>query len=215
MNRAFLSALFLTIAFPAGAAEITVDRTAITLSGLIGPDDAEAFQIKAKSFPGKATAILNGPGGNLLAAFAIGEFIRLRGWSTYVSGECDSACALIWLGGVQRLMTPQAKIGFHAASVNGEETGVGNVALGAYLKRIGLSHDAVTYATQAGPDNITYLMPREAKRVGIEVSVVKPERDTASFGQTTFTPKAPPKQTHAHDPKAARLQAESEASFLV
>ncbi len=218
MNRLLLSALLLITALPAYAAEIAIGGNSVTLSGLIGPDDADAFKDRAKLFPGNATAVLNSPGGNLLAAFAIGEYIRLRGWSTYVSDECDSACALIWLGGVRRLMTPDAKIGFHAASLDGRQTGLGNAALGAYLNRIGLSHAAVTYATQAGPDNITYLTPSEAKRVGIEVSVVAAERDgliKLAPGELAFTPKAATKQVHAPDLKAGRLQAESEALFLV
>jgi hypothetical protein len=218
MRRGILATFLLAAALPAHAAEIIVGGTTITLNGLIGPDDAEAFKVKAHLFPGKATATLSSPGGNLLAAFAIGEFIRLRGWNTYVSDECNSACALIWLGGAQRLMTPDAKIGFHAASVNGQETGLGNAALGAYLNRIGLSREAVIYATQAGPDNITYLTPSEAKRVGIEVSVVGPEGGgpiKAPSEQWAFASKATTKQTHASDPKAGRLQAENEASFLV
>jgi hypothetical protein len=213
LKRGILAILLLTTALPSYAAEIITGRTTITLSGLIGPDDAETFKVKAGLFPGKATAILNSPGGNLLAALAVGEFIRLRGWSTYVSDECDSACALIWLGGSPRMMTTDAKIGFHAASINGQETGVGNAALGAYLNRLGLSYEAVIYATKTGPNSITYLTPGEAKRVGIQVSVVSPERDGAlkpAPGQS-----AAARQTHAPDPKAARLQAESETSFLV
>jgi hypothetical protein len=218
MNRALLLALCLTTAFPACAAEITAGGTAVTLSGLIVPDDAETFKVRTRLLPGKATVILNSPGGNLLAAFAIGEFIRLRGWSTYVSDECDSACALIWLAGVQRLMTAGARIGFHSASVNGQETGMGNVALGAYLNRIGMSRETAAYATKAGPDSITYLTPGEAKRVGIEISVVNPEAGDPvrlAPGQPAPAPKAAARQTHAADPKAARVQAENEASFLV
>jgi hypothetical protein len=218
MARGVLAALLLTAGLPVYAAEITAGGTAITLNGLIGSDDAETFKVKAQLFPGKATAILNSPGGNLLAALAIGEFIRLRGWSTYVSDECDSACALIWLGGTQRLMTSDAKIGFHAASVNGQQTGSGNAVLGAYLKRIGLSDEAVIYATQAGPDNIIYLTPSEAKRVGIEVSVLGREGGGPGKpppGQWAFVPKAATKQTQPPDAKAGLLQAENEASFLI
>jgi hypothetical protein len=214
MKRAIIAALLLTTTSPTSAAEITVGGNAITLSGLIGPDDAETFKVRAHVFPGKATAILRGPGGNLLAGLAIGEFIRLRGWSTYVSDECDSACALIWLAGAQRLMTSDAKIGFHAASMNGEETGLGNVVLGAYLNKIGLSYDAVIYATQAGPYNITYLTPSDAKRVGIDVSVVS-HAVNPSPGQFVFASKATTKEAPAPGLKAGRLRAENEASFLV
>ncbi len=34
--------------------------------------------------------------------------------------ECYSAFASIWLVGTPRMMAPEAKIGFHAASVNGQ-----------------------------------------------------------------------------------------------
>jgi ATP-dependent protease ClpP protease subunit len=210
MRRGIFASFFLTIALPASAAEITVGGAAIVLNGLIGPDDAETFQTKANLFPGKATAILNSPGGNLLAGLAIGEFLRLRGWSTYVSGECDSACAFIWLGGAQRLMTPDAKIGFHSASINGQETGLGNAVLAAYLNRIGLSREAAVYVTQTGPDDITYLTPLQAKRMGIEVGVTG--RDAgAPFDQAGQLAPAPKPTTR----KAGYVQAESEASFLV
>lgn len=212
MNRALLLALFLTTAFPACGAEITADGATITLGGLIGPDDDETFKVQTRLFPGKATVVLSSPGGNLLAAFAIGEFIRLRGWSTYVSDECDSACALIWLAGAPRLMTANARIGFHSASVNGQETGLGNAALGAYLARIGMSRETTAYATKAGPHSITYLTPGDAKRIGVEVSVVAPDSGPAA-GQPAPGPKAAARQTR--DPTAARAQAENEASFLV
>jgi hypothetical protein len=218
MRRGFLAASFLTIALPSYAAELTAEGTAITLRGLIGPGDGDTFKVKAELFPDKATVVLNSPGGNLLAAFAIGEYIRIRGWSTYVSDECDSACALIWLGGAQRLMTRDAKIGFHAASINGQKTGFGNVALGAYLNRIGLSDRAAIYATQSGPDAITYLTPGDAKRVGIEVSVVEPEAHGPAKlapGQPRFTLGETPKQTRPADPNTARLQAENEVLLLI
>jgi hypothetical protein len=214
MKRGIIPALLLTATLPTYAAEITAGGNAIILSGLIGPDDAETFKVRAHLFPGKAMAILSSPGGNLLTALAIGEFIRLRGWSTYVSDECDSACALIWLGGTQRLMTSDAKIGFHAASINGEETGLGNAVLGTYLNKIGLSYGAVIYATQAGPYDITYLTPSEAKRVGIDVTVVSPAIRSLP-GQFAFAHNAVTKQTPPPDLKTGRLQAENEASFLV
>lgn len=206
------------MALPGHAAEIVAGRTTITLTGLIGPGDAEAFKLKAELFPDNATAVLNSPGGNLLAALAIGDFIRLRGWSTYVSGECDSACALIWLGGSPRMMTPDARIGFHAASVDGQETGLGNVVLGEYLHRIGLNNEAVTYATKAGPYTMTYLTPGEAKRVGIEVSVVSRAAGgpiEPPSGQSAFAPTAAARQPSVPAAQSARSQAESEASFLV
>jgi hypothetical protein len=48
-----------------------------------------------------------------------------------LSKFCDSSRAgsiRLSIAGVPRLMTPKAKIGFHAASINGQEKGNGNAA---------------------------------------------------------------------------------------
>jgi hypothetical protein len=49
-------------------------------------------------------------------------------------------------------MSPQARIGFHAASMEGQETGLGNTLVGAYLNKIGLPYAAVIYITKASPE---------------------------------------------------------------
>jgi hypothetical protein len=110
-----------TTALPSSAAQIEVHGgTSITIDGKIEHGDFETFKVKTSPL-GKAVVVLASPGGNLLAGIQIGEMIRLRGWSTYVPSACASACALAWLGGTQRFMTPIARIGFHAASLDGQE----------------------------------------------------------------------------------------------
>jgi hypothetical protein len=195
MKQASIAALLLatTALCPSRAAQINVytdDGTAVTISGQINVDDFEAFKIKAGPLGSKAVVVLSSPGGNVVAAIQIGEFIRLRGWATAVLDECDSACAMIWLGGVNRVMAPTAKIGFHAASVNGQEKGIGNALVGAYLNRIGLGYDAVAFATAASPNDITYLTPSEAKRVGIDVRVIEPKSTQQANTQPTPPPPA-------------------------
>jgi len=74
---------------------------------------------------------LNSPGGNLVGGIALGELFRTRGISTEVgssapipqatevgvadrsSGSCASACAYAYLGGVDRTLDKDAKLGFH------------------------------------------------------------------------------------------------------
>jgi hypothetical protein len=51
------------------------------------------------------------------------------------------------------MMTSQAKIGFHAASLGGQEKGRGNVLVGAYMNRLGLGYGAIGWATDAAPDD--------------------------------------------------------------
>ena len=86
---------------------------------------------------------------------------------------CASACALAWLGGIPRLMGANTHIGFHAAynPRSGQEAGVANALVGAYLSQLGLPDKAVIYATQAPPNSMTWLTLPEARQVGIDVAL--------------------------------------------
>ena len=106
-------------------------------------------------------------------AIQIGEVVKTKGYTTVVSDVCASSCALIWLAGSKRFMTPSARIGLHQAfNVAGHADGTGNAILGSYLTRLGLSYSAIAYATQAGPTDMKWLTVDDAKRVGIPVIVV-------------------------------------------
>ena len=111
-------------------------------------------------------------GGSVVAGIQIGESIRIKGFTTVVAGNahCASACAIAWLGGLPRLMSTEARIGFHAAyNETGQETGVGNALIGAYLNKIGLPYSAVIYITQAAPTSMTWLSLVDAGKRGIDV----------------------------------------------
>ena len=68
-------------------------------------------------------------------------------------------------------MSAEARVGFHAAysSETGQETGVGNALIGAYLNKIGLPYSAVIYITQAAPNSMTWLSIADAEKQGIDV----------------------------------------------
>jgi hypothetical protein len=152
---------------PNGAAKVVVQ------GDLIGIDVTE-FKSKTGALS-NAVVWLQSDGGSVVAGIEIGEVIRLKGFATFVPdrARCASACALAWLGGSPRYMAARARIGFHAAynATSGQETGVGNALVGAYLTRIGLPYSAVIYITQASPRSMTWLSLADAKRQGIEVSL--------------------------------------------
>lgn len=135
----------------------------------------------------RAIVDLNSNGGNLLAGIEIGKAIRLKEYSTYVShsGVCASACALAWLGGMQRFMEPGAQVGFHVAyvqsKVGAQESGQGNALVGAYLNQLGLPQSAILYVTAAAPEEMRWLSADEAKNIGIEVTLLS----TAATHPTT------------------------------
>jgi hypothetical protein len=189
MERAVVAAaLLLSTAVPTYADVVIEDikpaGQAISITGVIGPDDFEQFKLKASPLVGKRMVALNSPGGNVIAALQIGEFVRLRGWLTFVFNECDSACALIWLAGTPRMMMSNAKVGFHAASVNGQEKGAGNALVGAYMTKLGLGYEAIYWATTSAPSDIAYLTPRKAKEIGIDVELVEPDEKQANAQPT-------------------------------
>lgn len=62
---------------------------------------------------------LNSGGGRTGPAMGLARMIRARGLDTQVSGDCLSACTLIFLGGVRRIIGAEARLGFHAADLPG------------------------------------------------------------------------------------------------
>ena len=59
------------------------------------------------------TLRVTGPGGSMHTASTIAEYLIRHDINTEAVGECDSACAQIFLGGKTRTLAPGAKLGFH------------------------------------------------------------------------------------------------------
>ena len=185
MRSVIAVALGLIAATEAQAITITVEPgngdqpAVISVDGDLEENDGYYFLSKT-SFLSKGIVAFRSNGGSVVAGIQIGESIRLKGFTTTVAGNsrCVSACALAWLGGAPRLMSAEARIGFHAAynKNSGQETGVGNALIGAYLNKIGLPYSAVIYITQAAPASMTWLSIADAKKHGIEVEPVGSRR---------------------------------------
>ena len=160
----------------------------VAVEGTLDPNDGEQFDAKVGPLS-NAVVGFQSDGGDLVAGIQIGETIRLKGFVTVVPDglRCASACALAWLGGTRRLMGPGAQIGFHSAynAASGRETGVGNAIVGAYLNRIGLPYSAVIYITQAAPDAMTWLRISDAKRIGIDVTLLEGAPASPSNGEAS------------------------------
>jgi hypothetical protein len=177
MRRSLVATFLLASALPSHAAQLEVydgkpDAPVIGINGAIEEADVDGFQGLAAT-RNNALVLLRSGGGKMAPAIRIGEMIRAKGYNTIVKDYCMSACALIWLAGSKRLMTPSARIGLHQAySVAGQADGMGNAILGSYLTRLGLGYSAIAYATQARPNDIKWLTVDDAKRVGIPVITV-------------------------------------------
>ena len=176
---------FLLFVAPASAARIEVERggdtATVTVRGTLESEDGQRFT-GAVSGIRKAIVMFSSNGGDLDAGLAIGRAIRHNNFTTGVPAgvQCASACALAWLGGTTRYMASSARIGFHAAYVDGKggprESGVGNALVGAYLNSLGLAEQAVIYMTSPPPDDIQWLTMEDARQIGIEVAVSTPRQ---------------------------------------
>jgi hypothetical protein len=180
---------------------VSSNMPAVTIEGDILPNDNDVFLSKVAALSGSYVVVLHSRGGNPLAAIEIGKFIRMHGWKTYVPVGCHSACALIWLAGVSRAMDPNAKIGVHAASLNGQEIGVGNALIGSYLTRLGYSDSVVAFATVAAPDDLALITPDVAKKLDIEVAMVPLDQQAPN---RTVTP-APPRRYVSSEKQAENI----------
>jgi hypothetical protein len=171
------------------AAEITLthsgDHANIIIRGKIEYRDDEVFRSRVAN-ESRALIGLDSEGGNVHAAVMIGTEIRMRAFATVVlpGWECASACALIWLAGIPRGLSYSkhggvGMVGFHAAQdvVTGEQSAA-NAVVGSYLGKLGLSDPAIYYLTNTPPDEIRWLMPDVAQRLGIALKVFNVDDDT-------------------------------------
>ena len=173
--RRLLLLVALLVGHTASAATIEAERVddgvIIMLSGpIVLNDDAQLGRLMQPY--SKGVVVLNSEGGNLYAGLSMGRMIKDKGFNTLVERGCFSACALMWLAGHERYLGAKGIIGFHAASSiadNGvhEVSSSGNALVGAYMAKLGLSDQAIFFATQADPDDIAILTPAQAVRLGI------------------------------------------------
>jgi hypothetical protein len=177
----------------------------IIISGEISLDDDKRFNRIASVFD-EGIVLLDSNGGSTIAALKIGETIRLKGYSTYVSdtNTCSSACALIWLAGSPRILDENASVGFHATYTDTDgrklESGLGNALVGRYLTLLNLPEKTVLFATSASPTNLNLLTSKNYSDLGIDVNVIKA---TSAPDQE---PAPPPIVRTVSAPPAAKLE---------
>ena len=104
---------------PIGSLSIALadDSRSVTLSGPFGMGSAARFEQLVKKAPQLRYVVLDSPGGRLYEAHEIATLVRQRGLRTRASGDCASACTLVFVAGAQRSLVGPARLGFHRASV--------------------------------------------------------------------------------------------------
>ncbi|MEY9783964.1 hypothetical protein ABIA23_005431 [Sinorhizobium fredii] len=112
-------------------------------------DDLSAFVAVVRAHRAVAVAF-NSPGGNVAKAMELGRLIRSEGLVTIQSrgSECASACALAFLGGLQRFAQP-GSIGVHRSSFSDTRSMSVDDAV-SHIQR--LTADIMAYISEMGAD---------------------------------------------------------------
>lgn len=185
-NAASWLAATVMIATPASAIEISMEHgnatSKIIVTGPIERGDAKRFrdfwdENAYDSF--RFVVSLDSPGGSLMDGIEIGQFLRKNGAHTEVrryspavegqyyreerpGAECYSACALAFMGGVEREVADDSKIGFHQF-YGGSSTSVPDVMettqyisafLAGYLRDMGAQPQLFELLSGTSPSNM-------------------------------------------------------------
>jgi hypothetical protein len=157
------------------------DTTLVYLDGRIDAGAPDRLSKALSGISGKVAIWLNSPGGNLFAGMQLGRIIREHGATTHIidagtllPGECYSACALVFLGGVYRFNDNGARYGVHRASLPVERaTGERDLgqdlspAIESYVREMGVDARLLELWAKAAPDEMYVLSPQEAKALRV------------------------------------------------
>ena len=172
------------------------NQNAILVRGPIEEGDDSRFIDIAEANP-RAIVFLESPGGLVTTGVSIAAEIAIRNYSTLVldGSGCHSICAIMWVAGARRYMSPDANISVHAAyrmrnDANGgveiSESGMANAQIGAFLNEIGLSAEAIRYFTFAGPsEELLDITPEIAQALSIDVYIQIPNGVTTPAERPT------------------------------
>jgi hypothetical protein len=172
------------------------DTALVYLDGRIDAGAPDRLSKALRGLTGKVAIWLNSPGGNLFAGMQLGRIIREHGASTHIinsgtllPGECYSACALAFLGGVYRFNDNGARYGVHRASLPvdratgerdlGQDLGA---AIGSYMREMGIDARLLDLWAKAAPDEMYVLSQKEAK----DLRVVNDGREPPEWSIAPF-----------------------------
>lgn len=135
------------------------DNKEMLVTGGIGTNSAKEFQKVANANPKLSIIHLNNEGGLIQEAYEIYKFIQKKGYNTYTSTQCISACTIMYLGGKERLISKKGKLGFHSASVGdldgGDYAFINDEIRGIYQES-GISGTLISKALSTNANDILY-----------------------------------------------------------
>ncbi len=160
---------------------------------------------------------LDSGGGSLYEGFRIAMLVHQKQIATYVSGECDSACAFIFLAGAKRYVAPDAKIGVHSVSnMHGNEdigTLRDTIKLARLSAKLGVPPSVIGKMVMTPPGRMAYLNREElASLKVVERNPFDRVAHTATSGSKSSICGAEPSKSASEEERPTRITAGSKGS---
>jgi RDD family len=161
-----------------------VDKgTVLEFSGGITFGVAEEMESFLAAMENVRWVRLNSIGGRILEAQKMSDLVKARGLITVVSKDCLSACTIVFLGGKERWIGPNARLGFHQVAFLGMTATDRRMSIAREeqrLQRFGLSRDFAERANKAEPGSMWFPEKDELLREHVATRIVAPSPKPAS-----------------------------------
>lgn len=208
LRAVVLGVLAATTWFGIACADITIQRVPIDnsvpvllLRGEFGKSDNPQLLAREVAATGARVVTFDSNGGHVLSAMAYGRMIRSLGLSTLQlrSSQCASACALAFVGGVNREADPGA-IGVHQSSFSPESNIEGSAAVAAvqvmtaeimaYLIEMDVDPKLLQLSLSVPSDDMRYLTANEMQNYKVTGGSLPamPERAASTGAAPTIVP---------------------------
>ncbi len=93
--------------------QLSPDRRSLSFSGLIALGATRRVRTLLRNNKTIQKLQITSQGGNIYEARGIAKAVIEYGLTTYATGECSSACTLVFAAGTTRSLAPGAQLGFH------------------------------------------------------------------------------------------------------
>jgi uncharacterized RDD family membrane protein YckC len=133
--------------------------TALEFSGGITFGVAEEMESFLAAMENVRWVRLSSVGGRILEAQKMSDLIKARGLITVVSKDCLSACTIVFLGGKERWIGPNARLGFHQVAFLGMTATDRRMSIAREEQRLqsfGLSRDFAERANKVEPGSMWF-----------------------------------------------------------
>jgi hypothetical protein len=158
--------------------------TEIEFRGGLRAGSAKELERIFSAVPQAKVLHIESPGGRIREAQEMMELVRERRLTTYTSEYCVSAATLVLMSGKERVISANAKVGFHAGTFPGltaEQRGAANDVVRATMQSAGVSEEFISQVLTTPPEQMWYPSFTEMLRNGVVTSQSYGERFAVSI----------------------------------